>query len=197
MFDGVNVMKSTRWKEDAGMCMRQQRNKPRLSLHSLTLPAAQPASRWMNQSLSREFSSGLPLLRRHLIWEIFNHVCFPMFRPNDKSFLMGGKGVGKKRCSKSWLTVLSPVSDLWSQGWICHQLQIFLSEWDIQEMGRGTNVRFSRGALCCSLPPSCPPAPNKNLQTSAVFQMFSCLLSPFGTYGNWHLRPLVTCQEFT
>ena len=90
MFDGVNVMKSTRWKEDAGMCMRQQRNNPRLSVHSLTLPAARPASRWMNQSLSREFSSGLPLLCRHLIWENFNHVCFPMFRPNDKSFLMGG-----------------------------------------------------------------------------------------------------------
>lgn len=94
VFDGVSGMKPPSWKEDAGLCMRQQRNKPRFLLSSLTLPAA--PSRWMNQSLSRELSSGLPLLHRHLIWENFNHVCFPMFRPNDKSFLMGGWGWKKK-----------------------------------------------------------------------------------------------------
>lgn len=129
-----------------------------------------PLDGW--SELSRALSSSLLLPRKYLIRENFNHVCLRMFRPNNKSFLMGDEGMAKKkkkRSSKSCLAFLSPGSDLWSQGWICHQLQIILIEWDAWVLGRGLNLRHP----CCPPLPMCLPPPSKNLGTATMWQPLS------------------------
>lgn len=74
---------------------------------------------------------------------------------------MGDQGV-ERRCSKSWLTFLSPAWDLPSQGWVCYQLQITLTESSVGN-GKKKQPRVLTENSGGPLPFICLPSPQQEL----------------------------------